>query len=47
MLSLSLSDPSGSYEVIGFSEAVEQFGKILVPGRSVILNVEATSVPTA
>jgi len=45
MLSLSLSDPSGSYEVIGFSEAVEQYGKILVPGRNVILNVEADERP--
>jgi DNA polymerase-3 subunit alpha len=45
MLSLSLSDPSGSYEVIGFSEAVEQFGRILVPGKNVILNVEADERP--
>jgi DNA polymerase-3 subunit alpha len=45
MLMLSLSDPSGSFEVIGFSEAVEQYGKILQPGRSVILNVEADERP--
>ncbi|MBI4922580.1 MAG: DNA polymerase III subunit alpha [Devosia nanyangense] len=45
MLSLSLSDPSGSYEVVGFSEAVEQYGKILQPGRSVILSVEADERP--
>lgn len=45
MLSLSLSDPSGSYEVIGFSEAVEQYGKILQPGASVIINVEADERP--
>ncbi|MEO6013588.1 MAG: DNA polymerase III subunit alpha [Devosia sp.] len=45
MLSLSLSDPSGSYEVIGFSEAVEQYGSILQAGRSVILNVEADERP--
>jgi DNA polymerase-3 subunit alpha len=45
MLSLSLSDPSGSYEVIGFSEAVEQFGRILQPGASVIINVEADERP--
>jgi len=45
MLSLSLSDPSGSFEVIGFSEAVEQYGKILQPGRSVIINVEADERP--
>jgi DNA polymerase-3 subunit alpha len=45
MLSLSLSDPSGSYEVIGFSEQVTQFGAILQPGASVILNVEADERP--
>jgi DNA polymerase-3 subunit alpha len=45
MLMLSLSDPSGSYEVIGFSEAVEQYGRILQPGASVILNVEADERP--
>jgi DNA polymerase-3 subunit alpha len=45
MLVMSLSDPSGSYEVIGFSEAVEQYGKILQPGRSVILTVEADERP--
>ena len=45
MLSLTLSDPSGSYEVIGFSEAVEQYGKILQPGASVIINVEADERP--
>ena len=45
MLSLSLSDPSGSFEVIGFSEIVEQYGAILQPGRSVILNVEADERP--
>jgi DNA polymerase III subunit alpha len=45
MLSLSLSDPSGSFEVIGFSEVVEAYGKILVPGRSVIINVEADERP--
>jgi len=42
---LSLSDPNGSFEIIGFSEAVEQYGKILQPGRSVILNVEADERP--
>ncbi|HVY52081.1 MAG TPA: DNA polymerase III subunit alpha, partial [Devosia sp.] len=45
MISLSLSDPSGSYEVIGFSEAVEAYGRILQPGASVILNVEADERP--
>ena len=45
MMSVSLSDPSGSYEVIGFSEAVEKFGAVLQPGRSVIINVEADERP--
>ncbi len=45
MLMLGLSDPSGSYEVIGFSEQVTQFGAILQPGRNVILNVEADERP--
>jgi DNA polymerase-3 subunit alpha len=45
MLSLSLSDPSGSYEVVGFSEQVAAYGAILQPGRSVILNVEADERP--
>ena len=45
MMMLSLSDPSGSFEVIGFSEAVEQYGRVLQPGASVILNVEADERP--
>jgi DNA polymerase-3 subunit alpha len=45
MLSLSLSDPSGSYEVVGFSEQVAAYGAILQPGASVILNVEADERP--
>ncbi|MEQ1769049.1 MAG: DNA polymerase III subunit alpha [Devosia sp.] len=45
MLSLSLSDPTGSFEVIGFSEQVQQFGALLQPGRNVILSVEADERP--
>ncbi len=45
MLSLTLSDPTGSFEVVGFSEQVQQFGAILQPGRSVVLNVEADDRP--
>src|SRR6185437_13820501 len=41
MLSMTLSDPSGSYDVIAFSEQVTQFGGVLGVGKSVILNVEA------
>ena len=45
MLSLSLSDPSAATRCIGFSEVVEQYGRILQPGASVILNVEADERP--
>jgi DNA polymerase III subunit alpha len=45
MLSLTLSDPSGSYELVGFSEQVAAYGAILQPGASVILNVEADERP--
>jgi DNA polymerase-3 subunit alpha len=45
MLSLSLSDPSGSYEVVGFSEQVAAYGALLQPGASVIINVEADERP--
>jgi DNA polymerase-3 subunit alpha len=45
MLSMTLSDPSGSYDVIAFSEQVVQFGPVLSVGKSVILNVEADERP--
>jgi DNA polymerase III subunit alpha len=45
MLSMTLSDPSGSFDVIAFSEQVMQFGPVLTPGKSVILNVEADDRP--
>ncbi|MDO8359225.1 MAG: DNA polymerase III subunit alpha, partial [Devosia sp.] len=45
MFSLSFSDPSGSYEVVGFSEQVQQFGEILQPGRSFWIGVEADERP--
>lgn len=41
MMILSLSDQSGTYEVIAFSEQITQFGAILQPGSSVILEVAA------
>jgi len=41
MMILSLSDQSGTYEVIAFSEQITQFGALLQPGRSVILQVGA------
>ncbi len=45
MLSMTLSDPSGSYDVIGFSEQVQQFGPMLAVGKSFILSVEADDRP--
>jgi DNA polymerase-3 subunit alpha len=41
MMILTLSDQSGSYEVIAFSEQISQFGALLQPGRSVILQIGA------
>jgi len=41
MMILSVSDQSGSYEVIAFSEQINQFGALLQPGRSVVLQVGA------
>jgi len=45
MLSMTLSDPSGSFDVIAFSEQVTQFSPVLAVGKSVILNVEADDRP--
>ena len=45
MLSMTLSDPSGSYDVIGFSEQVQQFGPMLAVGKSFVLSVEADDRP--
>ena len=41
MMILTLSDQSGSYEIIAFSEQINQFGAILQPGKSVIVQVGA------
>lgn len=41
MIILTLSDQSGNYEAIAFSEQIGQFGAILQPGKSVILQVGA------
>jgi DNA polymerase III subunit alpha len=41
MMILTLSDQSGSFEVIAFSEQINEFGAILSPGKSVILQVGA------
>lgn len=41
MMILTLSDQSGSYECIAFSEQINEFGALLQPGRSVVLMVGA------
>ncbi|MFD1251979.1 DNA polymerase III subunit alpha [Devosia equisanguinis] len=41
MMILSLSDQSGTFECIAFSEQINEFGAILQPGNSVILEVGA------
>jgi DNA polymerase III subunit alpha len=45
MVILSLSDASGGYEVIAFSEQVAAYSALLQPGVSVVLNVEADERP--
>ncbi|RUT32719.1 DNA polymerase III subunit alpha [Arsenicitalea aurantiaca] len=45
MAIVTLSDPSGSYECIAFSEQISSHGAHLVVGRSVILTVEADERP--
>ncbi len=45
MCILSLSDQSGGYEVIAFSEQVSQFSDVLQPGASIVMNVEADERP--
>jgi DNA polymerase-3 subunit alpha len=45
MAIISLSDASGGYEVIAFSEQISQFTNVLQPGKSVVLTVEADERP--
>jgi DNA polymerase-3 subunit alpha len=45
MCILSVSDASGGYEVIAFSEQVSQYSGVLQPGANVVLNVEADERP--
>jgi DNA polymerase-3 subunit alpha len=45
MAIITLSDPTGSFECMAFSEQLAQFGQHLEPGKSVILEVEADSRP--
>ena len=45
MLTMTLSDPSGSFECIAFSEQISQFGGVLTVGKSVIIAVEADERP--
>ena len=41
MMILTLSDQSGTYECIAFSEQINEFGAILQPGNSVTLTAAA------
>jgi DNA polymerase-3 subunit alpha len=41
MMILTLSDQSGSFEIIAFSEQINAFGQLLQPGRSVLVQVGA------
>ncbi len=45
MAILTLSDPSGSFECLMFSEQISQFGAVLETGMSAILDVEAEALP--
>ncbi len=45
MAILSLSDASGGYEVIAFSEQISLYSEVLQPGKSVVLSVEADERP--
>jgi DNA polymerase-3 subunit alpha len=45
MAIITLSDATGSFEVIAFSEQISQFSDVLVTGKSLILTVEADERP--
>ncbi len=45
MAIVTLSDPSGSFECLVFSEQIAQFGEHLETGKSIILEVEADARP--
>ncbi|MBU1175403.1 MAG: DNA polymerase III subunit alpha [Alphaproteobacteria bacterium] len=45
MAIVTLSDPTGSYECLVFSEQIAQFGEHLELGKSVVLEVEADQRP--
>lgn len=45
MAIVNLSDPSGSFECVAFSEQLEQFGEHLEVGKSLILQLEAEQRP--
>ncbi len=42
---LTLSDPSGTYECLVFSEQLDKFDSLLTTGQSVVLEVEADAQP--
>lgn len=45
MAIFTLSDPSGNFECISFSEPLAEYGELLGVGRSVIMDVEADERP--
>lgn len=42
---LTLSDPSGTFECLVFSEQLDKFDSLLTTGQSVVLEVEADAQP--
>jgi DNA polymerase-3 subunit alpha len=45
MAAVQLSDPSGSYEAVVFSEGLAKYRELLEPGRSVVVLVSAEDRP--
>ena len=45
MAIITLSDPTGSYEVVAFSEQLDQFGALLTVGKGAIVGVDADERP--
>ena len=44
---IGLSDPSGHYEAVVFSEGLQQFRDLLEPGSAVLLTLSLTAMLTA
>jgi DNA polymerase-3 subunit alpha len=45
MAILTLSDPSGTFEIFAFSEQIAQYGELIEAGQSVIVEVQAEARP--